>query len=302
MFNTVSTATNLFLANLSNLEQRLTTSQLQLTSGLRINNVSDAPDQVGQMLQLKADISRNNQIKTNLTTIQAEVNSAESAINTAGMLMDKAVQLASQGNNTTTTVDQRKLLATQVEAIMTQMVNLANTKFENRYIFSGNNDQVLPYAGLDLTQPNGVGTYQGSPNNKQVEGSNGSNLTVSLTAAQIFDGGGASTSVFQVLTSLYNDLMTNNTANLSTDSANLSTASAYLSAQQAQYGNFQNQITDALTYQGQLDTQFKAQLSAVQDADPIAAATALTQGETSLQAALQAEAAMPKKSLFDYIG
>lgn len=302
MFNTVSTATNLFLANLSNLEQRLTTSQLQLTSGLRINNVSDAPDQVGQMLQLKADISRNNQIKTNLTTVQAEVNSAESAINTAGLLMDKAVQLASQGNNTTTTVDQRKLLATQVEAIMTQMVNLANTKFENRYIFSGNNDQVQPYAGVDLTQPNGVGTYQGSSNNKQVEGSNGSNLTVSLTAAQIFDGGGATTSVFQVLTSLYNDLMTNNTANLSTDSANLSTASGYLSAQQAQYGNFQNQITDALTYQGQLDTQFKAQLSAVQDADPIAAATALTQGETSLQAALQAEAAMPKKSLFDYIG
>ncbi|HXE14597.1 MAG TPA: hypothetical protein VN633_20895 [Bryobacteraceae bacterium] len=302
MFNTVSTATNLFLANLSNLEQRLTTSQLQLTSGLRINNVSDAPDQVGQMLQLKADISRNNQIKTNLTTVQAEVNSAESAINTAGLLMDKAVQLASQGNNTTTTVDQRKLLATQVEAIMTQMVNLANTKFENRYIFSGNNDQVQPYAGVDLTQPNGAGTYQGSANNKQVEGSNGSNLTVSLTAAQIFDGGGPTTSVFQVLTSLYNDLMTNNTANLSTDSANLSTASGYLSAQQAQYGNFQNQITDALTYQGQLDTQFKAQLSAVQDADPIAAATALTQGETSLQAALQAEAAMPKKSLFDYIG
>jgi flagellar hook-associated protein 3 FlgL len=302
MFNTVSTATNLFLANLSNLEQRITTSQLQLTSGLRINNVSDAPDQVGQVLQLKADISRNDQIKTNLTTVQAEVNAAESAINTAGSLMDKAVQLASQANNTTTTVDQRKLLATQVEALMTEMVNLANMKFENRYVFSGNNDQVQPYAGLDLTQANGVGTYQGSANNKQVEGSNGSNLTVSLTAAQIFDGGDATTSVFQVLTSLYNDLMTNNTANLSADSANLSTASAYLSAQQAQYGNFQNQISDALTYQGQLDTQFQAQLSAVQDADPIAAATALTQGQTSLQAALQAEAAMPKKSLFDYIG
>ena len=302
MFNTVSTATNLFLTDLSNLEQRINTAQSQVTSGLRIQNVSDAPDQIGQLLQLKANIAQNDQLKTNLTTVQSEVNASESAINTVTTLMDQARQFAAEGATSTTTADTRTQLASQVANIITEIYGIANTSFEGKYVFSGDNDQVAPYAGVDLTTANGVGAYQGSNTNRQVLGANGSNITVSLSASQIFDGGGPSTSVLQSLTGLYNDLMNNNISGLTTDAANLSTASTYLDSQQAQYGDYQNQISDGLTYQGQLDTQFQTQLSGVEDADAVSATTTLQQDETSMQAALQAEASLPKKSLFDYLG
>ncbi|MGA8594632.1 MAG: flagellin, partial [Bryobacteraceae bacterium] len=98
------------------------------------------------------------------------------------------------------------------------------------------------------------------------------------------------------------DLTSNNVSALSTDSTNIQTASNYLDAQQAQYGDFQDQVSNALTYQGQLDTQLQSQMSSLQDADVVSAATTLQQDETEEQAALQAQASLPTKTLFDYIG
>jgi flagellin-like hook-associated protein FlgL len=126
---------------------------------------------------------------------------------------------------------------------------------------------------------------------------------VSLPASQIFDGGtGPSTSALQALTALYNDLASNNLTNLGTDADNIASASGYLNGQQALYGEMQNQVTDAVSYQSKLDIQLKLQLSTLQDADSVSAITTLQQASVAEQAALQAHAAMPTKSLFSFIG
>ncbi|MGA8596555.1 MAG: hypothetical protein WB676_17740, partial [Bryobacteraceae bacterium] len=209
---TVSTATNQFLANLSNLEQRIVTVQQQVSSGLSMENVSDDPDHVSELLQVKANIAQNDQMKTNLTTVQSELGAASGAIDSATTLMNSALQIASQADNSTTTTETRTQLATQVQNIITQMYGIANTQFEGRYVFSGDDDQVAPYTSVDLTSSTGMGTYQGSDVDRQVASPDGPNITISLSASQIFDGngGGVSTSVLQSLTSLYNDLTSNN--------------------------------------------------------------------------------------------
>jgi flagellar hook-associated protein 3 FlgL len=302
MFNTVSTATDRFLADLSNIEQRLVTAQRQVSSGLRMQDPSDSPDQVSTLLVLKANISHNDQLKSNLSHVQTEVSAAESAINTATTLMDSARQIAAQGLNGTTTIDTRNQLASQVNDLITEVFGLTNSNVEGRYVFSGNADQGPPYTGVDLTQANGVGTYQGSNSSRVVEHPNGSTFSVSLTASQVFDQGDATTSVLQSLTSLYNNLLTNNISGLTTDATNLATASSYLSGQQALYGGMLNQITDAQTFQQKLDTQYHIQLSNLQDADSVTAIPNLEQASVAQQAALQAHAAMPTKSLFDFLG
>jgi flagellar hook-associated protein 3 FlgL len=204
--------------------------------------------------------------------------------------------------NGTTTVDTRTQLAAQVKDLINEIFGLTNTNVEGRYVFSGNSDQTAPYTGVDLSSANGVGAYQGSTATRVIEHPNGSTFSVSLTASQVFDFGGPETSVLQSLTSLYNHLLNNDVTGLSTDAANLSTASNYLNGQQALYGDILNQITDAQTFQQKLDTQYHVQLSNLQDADAVAAITNLQQASIAQQAALQAHAAMPTKSLFDYLG
>jgi flagellar hook-associated protein 3 FlgL len=302
MFNTISTANERFLADLSNLEGRLLTAQRQVSSGLRMQSVADDPDQVSALLEVKAQIAHNSQLKYNLGRVQTEVNAAENAINTAATLMDRARQIAAQGASSTTTVDTRAQLAGQVKDIITEMFGLTQTQVEGRYVFSGDSDQTAPYLNVDLTQSNGIGAYQGSTATRQVEHPNGSIFSISYTAAQVFDSGGVSTSVFQSLTALYNDLQSSNVAGLATDADNIGTAASFLDGQQARYGEIQNQVSDAISAQQNLNTQLQTQLSNTQDADSVSAIMELQKESVAQQAALQAHAALPRTSLFSFIG
>lgn len=302
MFNTISAVNERFLADLSNLEGRLLTAQRQVSSGLRMQLVADDPDQVSALLEVKARIAHNSQLKYNLGRVQTEVNVAESAINTGAMLMDRARQIAAQGASAITNVDTRLQLAGQVKDIITEMFGLTQTQVEGRYVFSGDSDQTSPYLTVDLTQPNGIGLYQGSTATRQIEHPNGSTFPISYTAGEVFDSGGVSTSVFQSLTALDNDLQTSNVANLTTDAGNIGTAANFLSGQQARYGEIQNQVSDAIAAQEQLNTQLQTQLGNTQDADAASAILELQKESMAQQAALQAHAALPRTSLFSFIG
>ena len=305
----IQTATNQFLSNLSGLETRLTNDSRQVSSGLRVQTVSDAPDSVSEILQVNSQIANNNQVKTNLGTTQLEVNVAENALNSATTLMDRAAQLAAEGAGNGSSVD-RPQLAAQVQSILTEMQHLTNTQVSGRYVFSGGMDQTAPYGPVDLTAntTNGVGGYQGNGHAKTIGDSYGSQITVSLTAQQIFDGGSASgtpgtpsNSVFQSLTQLYNALNNSDPAATAVAAGNLTSAATYLDQQQAIYGDFQQRVADALTSQGVLDTNLQVELGNLQDANEAQVITQQQKDTTALTAAETAYSSFPKKSLFDYL-
>lgn len=303
---TVQTATNQFLTSLSSLENRLNRDSGQVSSGLRVQTVSDSPDSVSEILTVNAQIAGNNQIKTNLQSVQTEVNVAESAINTVATLMDRASQLAANGANNTSNIN-RSQLAAEVQSILDEVQQLANTQVSGHYVFSGGTDQVAPYGGVNLTTntTNGVGTYQGSNQTKTALDPFGAQFSIALTAQQIFDGGPSgtpSTSIFQALTGLYNALNADDLTATADAVTNISSAVSYLNQQQAAYGDFQNRITDAISDQGVLATNLKTQLGNLQDADLPQAVTNQQMDSTALTAAEGAYSAIPKKSLFDYLG
>jgi flagellar hook-associated protein 3 FlgL len=302
----IQTAANQFLSNLSGIEKRLTNDNRQVSSGLRVQTLSDAPDSISQILQVNAQISASNQVKANLTAVQLEVNVAEGAINSATTLMDRAAQLAVTGSSNASSVD-RPQLAAQVKNILVEMQQLTNSQVSGRYVFSGGMDQTPPYASVDLTTnpANGVGAYAGNSHVKTIGDSYGSQFQISLTAQDVFDGGASGTpvtSVFQSLTQLYNALVASDPAATVAAAANITTAASYLNQQQAIYGDFQQRISDALVSQGVLDTNLRAELANLQDVDMAQAIIQQQTDATALTAAQAAYSSFPKKSLFDYIG
>jgi len=301
---TIQTAAQTFLANLSSLEQRLDTTNREVSSGLRVQTVSDDPEDISEILQVNAEISQNNQVQTNLGQVQTEVNAAEGAISTATTLMDNASQIAAEGASSGA---DRPELANQVADILTEMQQLASTQVAGRYVFSGDSDQIAPYGAVNFTAnpTNGVGPYLGTDSTRTIINSYGVGFSVSFTAQQIFDGGTAgtpATSVFQSLTELYNALTSDNQNAVMSAASDITSASGYLGGMDAQYGDIQNKISDALTGQSTLNTSLQSQLSSLQDADEAQAITDQQTESTALNAAETAYAALPKKSLFDYLG
>ena len=96
-------------------------------------------------------------------------------------------------------------------------------------------------------------------------------------------------------------LQNNDQAGVTTSIASLHTASDYLNSQLSFYGSVQTRIQDAQTYSNDYQVQLQTQLSQVQDADITQAAIQLSQSNTQLNAAMSAEAQMPRTSLFSFL-
>jgi flagellar hook-associated protein 3 FlgL len=300
MISSLDPAAQNFLAGLSQIQQTLQTTQTQLTTGLQINKVSDAPAEIADIWQLNSELDETQQTQTNLDQVSTEVNTGQSALQSAVTLVEQAETYGTQGASDTSTATTRTELANQLGAILQQLVSTANTTVEGRYIFAGDADQTTPYS-IDLTQVPPVSAYQGSASTRDIQGADGTAFPVALTAQQIFDSSNGQTNVFTSITNLMQGLQSNNDSAISSSLADVQSADTYLNEQLAFYGTVQDRVTSAQSFGQNYTLQLQTQLSGVQDANEAADITNMTQAQTQLQAALQSEAQLPKTTLFDFL-
>jgi flagellar hook-associated protein 3 FlgL len=296
----------IFLAGVNQIQQRISTANRQLTSGLKVTVASDAPDQIDSLLQLRADQAQNTQIQSNLGMEQTDAQAADGALGSAIQLMDSATQLAAEGANTTETATSLQTLAQQAASLQTEMVSISQTQVQGQYIFSGDLDQAPSYQ-LDLSATDGVDQLSNAASTQQIQDPERGTFSPSMTAQQIFasqnpDGTDAGGNVFAALNNLRVALLNNDQAGITTAQSEISQASTQLNTAQSFYGNVENTITNATNYATTYDTQLTTQIGGIQDADATSAALQLTESTTQLQAAFEAQGKMPTSSLFDYLG
>jgi len=305
MIPTVSPSAQLFLADISNVQSEIDTAERQLSSGLKISQPSDSPEQMEALMQIRADLDRNAQVANNLSVVKSETDPAEKALETATQLMDRATSLAAQGANSTETATSRQAMAQEVIGLLQQMVGLSQTQVLGRYVFSGDQSSLASYQ-INLAAPNGVDRLITPTVTRQIVDASGVSFNVAHTAQDIFDHRNpddslAADNVFATLNGLIVSLQNNDQVGITNATNSLHTASDYLNTQLSFYGSVQNRIQDAQTFSSNYQVQLQANLSNVQDADITQAALQLSQSTTQLNAAMSAEAKMPRSSLFDFL-
>src|SRR5579863_8561895 len=118
MISSLTPQTQAFLTALNAIQQRAQTAQQQLSTGLRINTVSDDPSQISDLLSVNASISENNQITQNLAQVKTETDTAESVVSNAVTLVEQAQSLGTQGASDMDSADTRSKLAEQVGSVL----------------------------------------------------------------------------------------------------------------------------------------------------------------------------------------
>jgi flagellar hook-associated protein 3 FlgL len=294
-----------FLTNMQLLQQQMASTQQQISSGTKISQASDAPNSVGDVLQLESDLGNVNQVTSNLNLVSGEVNSAESALESATQLLDQVASLAAQGVGSTVSAASRATFSQQAGQILSTLVATSQTQFNGAYVFGGDQPTSSSYQ-LDLSNPNGVDRLVTTQSTRLIQDASGTTFAVSKTAQDIFDHRNsddslASDNIFAAVNSLRIALANNDQPGISAAIGSIKTAQDYLSQQLAFYGGVQNQITNALDVAQKFQLQDQTALSSEKDTDVAAASVALTQQQASYQAAIQAEAAMPRTSLFSYL-
>jgi len=306
---TVSSATagsQWFLNGVANIQQELTTTERQLSSGYQIQDASDSPAQTPALVQLGSQLATVQNYQTNLTRVQAEANGADQAIGSAISLLENAQTLGAEGADSTATAATRQTLAGQIQSIQQQVVGLANTNVAGRYIFGGSADQSPPYQ-VDTASASGVDSLTTSNGSEQVVNPGGQLVYQPLTAQQIFaplDVTGAATAgnTFVALQSLETALTNNDQAGITSALTSLQSASTYVNQQQAYYGTAEKNLTSEQNSAANQTTALQAQISGIRDANVAQAASDLTEEQTAQTAAYSAEAEISTKSLFSYLG
>jgi flagellar hook-associated protein 3 FlgL len=306
MINNLDPASELFLANIERVQQRLAEASRQVSSGKRIAAPSDAPDQIDTLLQLRANRQRNEQIKSNLGQALTDVQSADGALTAAIRLMDRARVLAGQGATATTDTASRQSMAAEVQSLLDQMVAYSQTTVQGRYIFSGDREDAPAYA-VDSTSPTGAARLLTAPASRLIENPAGGTFPAGATAQDIFDHRNpddttASDNVFAALNGLKAALLADDTAAVASTVDSVKQAGARLNAMQAFYGSVQSRVEDAASFADRYDTDLRKQIGLMEDADVAAAALEASADNTQLQAAFQMRAMVPRRSLFEYLG
>jgi flagellar hook-associated protein 3 FlgL len=301
MVSSLIPTTQAFLNNVNRISNEMTQAQTQLSTGFKVNVVSDAPDVIAPLLQAQANLSGAQQVVTNLGQVTTEVNTGEQALESATSLYDQVQTLSAEGATSTQTASGRIGIAQQLQSIEQQMVGLANTNVNGRYIFAGDTDQTQPYT-FDPTQADPVSAYQGAASTRTIEGPNGTTFPVALTAQQIFDSTDPTTNVFTSINNMVMALNSNDQTAISAANSSLPGVSTYLNSQLAFYGTAQNAVSAATNSASTLVTQLQTQIGGMQDADETQSILNLTQAQTEQQAALQSFQVIPRTSLFDFLG
>jgi flagellar hook-associated protein 3 FlgL len=294
-----------FLSDLNSTENLITQASQQLSSGYRVNQPSDDPGAIDEILGFQSQIDSVTQIQSNLTQATTVANEADSAINSATQIMDQLTSIASQGASSTATAESRASLGQQVEGIEQELVSIANTTFNGQYIFGGDDTTTAPYT-FNWSVAGGVVQNNTSSSTVGITNSDGASITVpGQTAQQIFDaqnsdGSPAASNIFQNVYALGQALQNNDQAGIQAAATALQSSVTQLGQATTISGNtidWLQQSSDAATTKL---TNLQTQLSGIRDADAAQAATDLTTAQSAEEAAIAAHGSLQIKSLFSY--
>lgn len=284
------------LALLSSAQQAENTALVQMSSGKRVNVPSDDPSAAAANALQDARASQDDQFLQSISSLEQNLNTADSTLNSVVTALTRAISLGTTGANGTLSSSDRQSLANEVDGIKEQVLGLANTSFNGQYLFAGTNTQTQPYQ-LDSTVASGV-AYKG---NSQSNSSNlgGIQVQTTLPGSSIFDSGG--TDVFAALQELSDSLNSGDQTQIESATTAIRSALDGVNSARVFYGNTVNQLQSQENFLNQDKVEIASYQNQLVGADLTTAVTNLNQAQLARQATLQAMARTQNMSLLNYL-
>jgi flagellar hook-associated protein 3 FlgL len=133
------------LSLMQKLQSALDHTQRQVTSGRKILSPAEDPFAAARALNLRESMSRLEQFERNATMATNRLGYEESALQSAGDVLQRVRELALSANNATQSDESRALIAVEMRQHVDALFQLANEKDGNgRYLFAGNRDATAP--------------------------------------------------------------------------------------------------------------------------------------------------------------
>ena len=271
----------------------------ELSSGLKVQSLQDNPVAVGSATTMGSAISRDDSYVQLASSVQTQMQVADSALGEVVSQVTSALSLAVQGSNGTLNGSNLQTVAQQLMGFRDQVLSLANTSYQGSYVFGGSQGKAAPFA-LDTTVSPAVASYSGDSKVQTVATPGGQKIQVNLPGSTVFGSG--ATGVLGALNQLIADFAGGSvSSSVGGDTASLSTALSTLSQKRTVLDSSLSRLQATNTYAQTDESQLKAAQSGLVAADTVSVATALKSEETQHQALISTMSALGSVNLFSYM-
>lgn len=298
-----SIQTRQMLLGLQRTQDRLALNSLRISSGNRLTSPGDDPAGAAAVLDLGTSIQANTQFQKQADSALAFLKSAENVVNSSMDSITTLIGLAQQGLSDATGANGRAAIAYQVDGIRTNLIALANTKVQGKYLFSGTLTQTQPF-----TPPaSGATPYNGNSALINLDVSVGTSVATNLTGDKLYyttDGNTPPNTIdlFQVVADLRDGLTSNNTAQIQAAYDNLQRFVGTFTQAQTDLGGRQAGLEALQNMLSGFNLALQSQQNDLQDTNYPDTLTQITSDTTVQSATLSTMAKTSQQSLFNYLG
>jgi flagellar hook-associated protein 3 FlgL len=282
---------NTLLSGIQDIQQRLQQAQTELTTGNKINQLSDDPSGAADIVRLTANKSEIAQYTSNAAAAQNRLQTTDSVLSNVQNVVQRVIAL---GEGALTNPSAALPSVPEIVSLRDQLVSSANTAFQGAYLFGGSVADKPSY----VVQPDQSVTYQGNSEAVQVQVGRAATLQIQVPGDQAFSG---SINVFDSVKKLSDAIQAGDKTAIQTQVNNLQQYFDSVSAVRSQVGALINTAQNAQSDLQSYELARASDQSRVQSADMAKASTDLTQAETSLQAALASGARISQLSILDFL-
>lgn len=162
----------------------------QITTGKKINRPSDDPVIAMKGINYRTEVTEAEQYTRNATEVWNWFDHSDDVLGKSTKAMQRMEELANQAANGTNTQDELNSIKKEVEQLKEQMIEMANTQVNGKYIFNGT-DTDKPLIKKEKNDNGEVeiefNTGDGREEMVEIEVSKGINMEVNVSPEGVFD-------------------------------------------------------------------------------------------------------------------
>ncbi len=284
---------NTYINDLMRKQESIYDLHRQLSTGKRVNTPSDDPVKTDDILSTKSLLSDMGQYERNiddgmsyLSIVEQSLDSAKDVITT---LQEHAVEQASGTKDAQT----RANAALVVNNLFKQLLSLANTAYDNKYVLGGYKVETEPF--------DSAGAYLGDLSKRSIKTGANTTVEIGVNGGEVFSGSAGGVDVFQIISDFETALNANDTTAIANAIDTLDEAFSQISNAVSDIGGKVTRLTQTKNSIVNSTLELKTTVSGLEDADLTSVISELKLSQIALEAAMTSAGKVFSINIFDYM-
>jgi flagellar hook-associated protein 3 FlgL len=277
--------------------------QTTIASQKRINRPSDDPIGMGKVLDYRQTLSSIEQYETNILSGQKRLEITEITLDLVDELLQgvRAIALTEAGGTT----ESRQLTAGQVKKLFDQVLDLANSKLNGDYMFSGYQTQTAPFSRDDTlatTFDQFTVTYNGDAGIARFIVGHETEITIDADGRTLFQNPAASgINIFDAMRDLIVALETDDTTAISAQADLIDLGRQQINDSRAANAPILYQLQTSESHWQNYKPKIQELLAREEEVDVTQAVVELQSIELAYQTTLATTARITQQGLIDFL-